>query len=72
MVDLDSVALSVKEERRGRIEAELKKMKIGFCGVKYDCVVWRVSRTRWQVGHRSISLGNEEMTAGAAAIFLSD
>lgn len=64
--------LAGKEERRDRIEAELKKMKVGFCGIKHDCIVWRVSKTRWQVGHTSISLRNEEMNAGAAAIFLSD
>ncbi len=62
--------LHVKEQKRDRIEAELKKMKVGFCGVKHDCLVWRVSKTRWQVGHRSVSLGNEAMTAGAAAIYM--
>lgn len=64
--------LAVKEEKRHKIEAELRKMKIGFCEIKYDWLVWRINKTQWRVGHRSILLGTEPMNAGAAAIFLYD
>ena len=72
MTHAELTRLIAREERRDKVEAELKKMKIGFCGVRHDCLVWRVSKSTWQVGHRSISLGNEGITAGAAAIFVSD
>ncbi len=70
MTELTAKKLAAKERKRTRVEAELKRMKIGFCGVKHDCLVWRVSKTRWQVGQRSVSLKHEAMTVGAAAIFI--
>jgi len=33
----------------------LQAMSVGFCGAKYDCVVWRRSETHWQVGQNAAS-----------------
>ena len=62
--------MKTKQEKRQEIESELKKMKVGFCGIKYDCLVWRISETQWQVGQQSLSLENDSMPAEEAAIYM--
>ena len=53
-----------------KIKTELKEMRIGHCAVKWDCLVWRVSRTRYQVGSHSVSITAETMDAEEAALFI--
>jgi hypothetical protein len=62
--------MSTKEERRARIRKELQNMKIGFCGVKYDHLVWRVSEKSYQVGGKSVSVNNDLMTVDEAVAFI--
>jgi hypothetical protein len=39
-----------------RITKALRSMKVGFCAVKFDCLVWRVSQEAFAVGLDSISV----------------
>ncbi len=60
-----------KEELRNKIQVELKKMKVGFCGIKWDCIVWRISKDLWQVGHTTVSTKREGVNLEEAAHFIS-
>ena len=37
-----------------RIKEALTGMSVGFCGVKWDHLVWRVSESGWQVGELGV------------------
>ena len=47
---------ATKTEQLTKIQAELAKMKIGMCGVKFECLVWRVSAEAFAVGLRSVDM----------------
>jgi len=32
----------------------LQQMSVGFCGVKYNCLVWRVSPSIWSIGQTTM------------------
>ena len=36
------------------IRTALNNMAVGSCGVKWDCVVWRISETGWIVGSEGV------------------
>ncbi len=50
-----------------KIKTELRKMKIGFCGVKWDCLTWRMDGAHWQVGSSNISLKSNPLNLEDAA-----
>lgn len=36
------------------VRETLQQMRVGFCGVKWDCLVWRMSETVWNVGESTV------------------
>lgn len=54
-----------------RIERELKRMEVGMCGVKWDCVVWRVGVNRWVVGKDTVDRNRAAYTLHEAVEYIA-
>ena len=63
-------ATQTRESRIDEIKTTIEKLEVGYCGVRWDCVVWRLSKTLWQVGDDSVSVNNEPLTTEEAARFI--
>ena len=60
-----------KQAYKDAVADALFAMPIGNCGVKYNCLVWRISEHRWQVGFNGIRHDNEAMTITEAVRYIS-
>lgn len=49
------------------IIAEIRKMRNGQCGVKFNCLVWRLSENAYIVGRDTISATSATWTMENAA-----
>ena len=44
----------MSDAKKSRVEAALKSMAVGACGVKWDVVVWRIAENGWIVGTEGV------------------
>ena len=61
-------AKAKREAQVAKITKALRAMKVGFCGVKFDCLVWRVSKEAFAVGSTSISIDETDDIETASRI----
>lgn len=61
-----------KARRIERIKDTLARMEVGTCGVRHDCLVWRVSLDAFHVGSASINRNDATLDYEQAAGFIYD
>jgi len=61
---------ATKTEKNDRIYKVLTEMKTGHCGVKFDCLVWRISEHRWHVGMNGIDHRKESFNIDEAISYI--
>ena len=53
-----------------KIQKAIAKIKVGYCTILWDCVIWRISENLYRVGKDGASITNESFRIEDAAWFI--
>lgn len=71
MANSNTIETARTKDRLELIEVALVAMLPGSCGIKFDCLVWRVSDSAWSVGRNSVSRFEFHDLASACRMILA-